>query len=278
MLMLSSLNRLRRYIGCEDNVQNNRTLMNFLTATSKNIEGFINRDLKLELRTQYFDVDAIRINYYPKAYPISSITSVYSDTTGLYDGSESEEVDWYIGSDSKSIVLDTPVVKGPKGLRVIYTGGIAAHGVQSTLALTSMSGTFTAGNFVTGSSSGAIGIIVTTATATPLVVETLMGVWEVGDVLTSQSSEGSSTNLPGVGGTVSAITAQSLAEANPEINMACEMQVRFDWKHKDDFENAGVNKDSTTFRRKEKALYLSGAYKLQPEVRSILQAHRNIQV
>lgn len=276
MFALSSLERLRRYIELEDSVSNNRFLTNFLLSTSKNIQRFLNRELKIQSYTEYFDVETPGLNYYPKGYPVSSITSLYADSTGLYDGSEYLLTDYYIGSRERSIVIDYPITPAQKGLRAIYTGGLAVHGTQSVLALTGVGGTFTKNKFVTGSLSGSIGIIVNTTTATPITVETLMGEWEVGDVLTSQSTEGSSTNLPGVTGTVSEITSKSLVESNPEIVQACEMQVRYDWKHKDDYENAGVNKDSTSFMKPDKALNYSGLYQLRPEVRSLLMSHRRI--
>lgn len=273
MFLLSSLDRLRRYIGIDDTTANNRLLTTFLMATTKNIEKFLNRKFLSQSYTEYFDVESdIQMTFFPKAIPISSITSAYADSTGLYDGSvEGLLTDYYIGKDSNSVVLDYPIIRAPKGLRIIYTGGLSAHGTRSTLALTSIVGTFTAGNFVTGSLSGAVGKIVSTAAVTPLVVETLMGEWEVGDVLSSQATEGGA-NISNVSATVSALTIQAACELYPELAMACEMQIRYMWKHKDDFENRGVNKDGTIFQDLPKKAV--NIYVLRPEVRSMCQGFK----
>lgn len=273
MFLLSSLDRLRSYIDIEDTTANNRLLTTFLLSTTKNIERFLNRSFLKESRTEYFDVEnESQISFFPKALPIASVTSVYSDSTGLYDGSvEGELTDWYIGKDNNSVVLDYPIIPAQKGLRIIYTGGLATHGTRSTLALTSVVGTFTKDKFVTGSLSGAVGKITSTVTATPLVVETLMGEWESGDVLSLQNTEGGA-DVSNISATVSSLTAQAACELYPELSMAAEMQIRYMWKHKDDFENSGVNKDGTKYR--DTAKKAVNIYLLRPEVRAMCQGFK----
>jgi hypothetical protein len=274
MFALSSLTRLRSYIGVDNTATNNLVLNQLLLASSRNIQKYLDRELELKSRTEYFDVDAAKLSYFPKATPITVITSIYSDSSGEYSGSEAELDDYYIGSCSDSIVLSYPVQCAEKGLRLIYTGGLAAHGTNSTLVLSSVAGTFTADKYIRGATSGSIGRILATTTATPLTVETLQGVWEAGEAITSQTDLGGA-DLPGISATIVSITA-SLVEVAPEITAACEMQCRYDWKHRNDYETAGTNKDSTTFRRNEKTLDYSGLFLLMPEVRSMLNGQRRI--
>ncbi len=273
MFLLSSLDRLRRYIDIDDDTANNRLLTTFLLSTTKNLEKFLNRKFLKESRTEYYDVESdSQLTFFPIALPIASITSAYADSTGLYDGSvEGALTDYYIGKDSNSVVLDYPILQAQKGLRIIYTGGLSEHGTRSTLALTSISGTFTTEKFVTGSLSGAVGKIVTTTAVTPLIVETLMGEWEVGDILSLQNTEGGE-DVAGIAGTISALTIQAACETYPELAMAAEMQIRYMWKHKDDFENKGVTKDGTNYRQLDRNPI--NIYQLCPEVRTMCQGYK----
>lgn len=255
-MLLSSLRRLRLVCAgmttdpITDNLTNNRLLKQWLSATSQQIEKFLNRELHIEIRTEYFDVTYMRDEYWPKAYPISSITSVYSDSTGLYDGSESEESDYYIGIHERSVCLDTTFDWiARKGLRIIYTGGLAYDPVKSIFSLASIAGTFTIGKYAIGNTSGAVGII--SAWSTPaLTVENYHGIFISGEIISQYDNEAGTTPVtPTVYGTISAITRQSLAEAYPAITQACESQVRYYWKHTTDFENNSTTKDGNTLRR-----------------------------
>jgi len=278
MLLLTSLERVRAYIELENTVKNNRILTNFIASVSSNIQSFLDRDLTLQEYTEYYNVDNIRSEYQIKNFPVTEIASVTSDVTGLYDGSQSSQTKFYIGVSARSVALDFPVFGARKGLKVTYTGGLAISPTRSVFAITS-SGTWIAGNYVTGSTSGAVGIIksITQAVPTSITLEVLYGIFSVGESLTSQTSEGS-PNLAGVTATINTITSRSLVEIAPEIAQACEMQIRYNWKHKDDFENAGVNKDGTAFSKLSKNLDYADIYQLRPEVRGMLVKHRNIYI
>jgi len=270
LFALSSLQRLRRYTELDDTVANNRLLSLYLNLTSKNIEKYCSCLFQKTSRTEYFDVDSITTQFFPKAVPISSITSIASDSTGLYDGAESTLSDYYIGSDSRSINLDYPQIKAKRGLRIIYTGGISEHGTQSIFTLTNITGTFVADKFITGSNSGAVGIITTTTTASPITIDVLYGIFEVGDTLTMQNTEGGS-DVSNVSAVVATVTQQSLSEAAPEIAMACETEVRYLFQHKDNFETTSISRDGSSYQKNDKPLQ---QYILQPQTRSILQSHR----
>jgi len=277
-MLLSSVNRTRIYISSvesasrsdlSDGVANDGELLGWLTSASAQIEKSIKRTILTAAYTEYFNVSFNRITYFPKAYPITTLTSVYEDSSGEYDGAEAEVTNPYIGIDENTIVLDAPVWHGyptKKGLRIIYTGGMAAHGVNSTFAIGTVSGTWTAGKYVEGATSGAMGLVVS-ATATAIVIANLYGIFIVGDVLQEQDTEGTQGTSDGAA-TITSVTAQSLAEAYPDVARACEMQVRYNWKHKLDFENSTSSPEGTIRRRPD---LIEG--QLQPEVLALLQGH-----
>jgi len=273
LFALSSLERLRRYTDLDDTTANNRLLSLYLTLTSRNIEKYCSTSFQKKSRTEYFDVKGNRIAYFPSAIPVSSITSVYSDTTGLYSGGESALSDYYIGVDDRSVVLDYPQVNGKKALRLIYTGGISEHGTQSIFTLSGVSGTFTKDRFINGSISGAVGIVAATTAASPITINTLYGVFEIGDVLAVSTTEGG-TAISNISATIATITQQSLAEVAPEVNMACEFEVRYMFQHKDNFEDDSTSRDSSSFSTRKNSSEILSQFILQPHTRSLLQGYR----
>jgi hypothetical protein len=149
---------------------------------------------------------------------------------------------------------------------------MAAHPVQSTFAVSSPTGTWTAGEYVVGGTSGAHGKVVS-ATGTPvssIVVANLYGVFEASETITEYDTESSQGSEDGTA-TIDSITAQSLAEAYPDITRACEMQIRYMWKHKHDFENNTTSPEGTVRRNPEEA-----EGELQPEVKALLRRHQRL--
>jgi len=267
MLLLSSLLRLRRYLDVEDKPENNRLITNFLTSTTREIQQYVGRELELKSRTEYFDIEAaFQLEFWAKAQPITAITTIKHDSTGLFNGGESTLSDFYIGIDELSFVLDTPQQPGRKALELVYTGGLSAHGTQSTFVLTTP-GAFVADKFVFGSDSQAWGIIKSFSTPN-IVVENLYGIFEDGEVLNQAAKEGAKIG-DGITGTISSITAQSLAEASPEYAQAVEMQIRYMVRRQDNFELASTQKDGQRYR--ENGPQFGTHEGLQPEVRSMLQ-------
>lgn len=269
MFVLSSLQRLRRYLDVDDNVKNNRYLTNFLYSASREIQAFVNRELESKLRTEYFDVDAPgRIEFFTKAVPVTSITSIDHDTTGLFSGSESSLTDFYPGTDGRSVVLDHPVSVGPKAIKVVYTGGEATHGTQSAWAVVSTSG-FAAGKFVFGQTSGAWGIIVS-ASGTTMVIDVLSGAFIEGETIAESDTEGGAST--GDTTTLSSIDAQSLAEKIPEYAMAAEMQIRQTFTRRDTFEMTEINKEGAKYWTTPSGI--GRHWGLTREVRSMVQQFR----
>ena len=269
MFALSSVERLRRFVGQSSSTTNDRLLLQYLGAVSKNIASFCCRDFQLTSHTEYFDTESETLEYFLRGLPVSSITSAYYDSTGLFDGSESQLSDPHPGSGGRSVVLPVDQPDALRALRVIYVGGLAAHGTRNTLALTGVAGTFVAAYFVKGSLSGASGIIYATTAATPISIEVLAGAFEVGDVLTMQTSEGGA-DVGGVTATVSAITAPALCELYPELTLACEAEVKYWVTHKDFLESTQAT--TTPGFRPTGAVQTKSI--IRPETRSLVSSFK----
>jgi hypothetical protein len=144
--------------------------------------------------------------------------------------------------------------------------------VRTLLTVSGITGSWTVGKFITGTTSEAVGIV-KAATATTITVEILYGIFEAGEALAQYDLEdlsGSSTATA----TLSAITQQALAETYPDIVRACEIQVRHYWKHKDDFELSSTSKDGTNQRQ----LSQQDRNPLTAEVMALLTPYRRLSV
>lgn len=271
MFLLSSVERLRRYIGVDSNKDNDRLLHTFLAAASNNIQNFVGRNLELSVRLEYFDIDAVKLEFFPKAVPVVSIVSVKHDITGLFDGNETDLSDYHVGANNESIVLDFAQTKAPRSLRVTYKGGEAVHGTQSEYVITGVEGTFQANKFVTGVTSGAKGIVVSQTSGPTLKLENLYGTFQEDETLNESDTEGSTAN--GTTANLSSITNQSLAEKIPEYALAAEMEVKYMYTRRDAFHITSIQKEGSAFRSTE-ARRRTDFFMLQPEVRSLLLPYR----
>lgn len=280
MLQLTSYNRMLRYIcstagsSLNDTKAQKQMIINWILVASKQIETFLGRQLAITAYTEYFDTITDRdCIFFVKGYPIVSLTDVFLDGEGKFDGGESEIVDCITGKNSDSVILPIPPsVKAFKAIRVRYTGGLAYFGERTLLTVSGITGSWTVGKFITGTTSEAVGIV-KAVTLTTITVEILYGIFEAGEALAQYDLEdlsGSSTATA----TLSAVTQQSLAETYPDIVRACEIQVRHYWKHKDDFELSSTSKDGTNQRR----ISLQDRSPLTAEVMALLTPYRRLSV
>lgn len=279
-MLLSSYNRVLRYCSpvlgdnLTDDNKSRRDLMTWLPSVSALIEDYLNRKIYVEARTEYFDVGYNTYEFFPKAYPVTSVTSVYSDSTGIWDGSESEVDDdsFHISAESNSVVLTyRQRWEKKRGLRIIYTGGLASHAANSVYNVV-YTGSMTVAKYVYGVTSGAIGIINAVNTST-LTIEVLYGKFSVLETVQeweTESSRGASTATA----VLSSASSLSLCESYPAIVSACEAQIRFMWTNKDRFEVGNVQKDGTQSRR---TMYNDDA-QIQPEVAMMLRKYKRISV
>jgi hypothetical protein len=277
---LTSYERVRRFLAGEgsaaltDNVNNRRDILFWIASISGKIERYLNRSFLIQSRTEYFDVTNGLIQYWLEAPPVISITSVNVDSTGLFTGGESEldDSEYYIGSQTDSIVLVSPESwAGKRGLKVVYTGGLCYSAVNSIYAVTPNTTAWTVGNFCIGGTSQAVGII-RAASLTSMTIEVLYGLFEVGETLTEYTGEDKS-GATAKTATLDSKTQTSLAESYPDICLGCDMEIRYLAKHRHDYENAGTNKDGTTLRR---GASVDRRLPLQPEVIDVIDPYRRI--
>lgn len=277
---LTSVNRMIRYLASQgganltNNTYNRRDILQWLATVSKAIEKSLGRLLKKEYRTEYIDInDKNQQEFFVKAYPIRSISSVYIDSLGLFDGAESALVkDEYIISSAKDSIflLNKEGYVSPKAIELSYTGGLCTSGVISTYTLSSISGTITEDLYCIGQDSYAVGIV-DNISDTSLQVEVLYGVFEQGEVLNFNVNEdGSDTN--NILATLQTKDEEAICEAYPEITTAAEIEVRYRWKHKFDFENSSTNKDGTSQRAERTT------HGLRPETLATLNPYKNYYV
>ena len=279
--MLSSLTKLSKYTGLsisdgKDAAGNRARLLNWQSAASGKIEKLCNRSFIIQSRTEYFETGVRQRSFFPKAYPVVSITSIKADSLGMFDGSSewtlSSATDYHLGVDSLWIDINYPVLAGPRGLQIVYTGGLAYHEVRSTFTVSGVSGTPAAGNWCTNSTGTAVGIVRSYTATTTLVVENVYGVFAADDVLSFFAKEdqifdttgivSTQAAISGVAATIASIYQQSLAEAFPALERAMEVEVRYMAKHQLDFENVSTMNDQTQRRQ---ATQFQRGFDVQPE-------------
>lgn len=243
-----------------------RRFIPFITAISVTIENHLCRKLESKSRTEYFDTLPGQVEYFTKAHPITTLTSMKSDSTGLYSGSETTESNTYIGKNLNSAVLDYPVTPAVKGLQVVYTGGLASHGTQSQFTLSTEAGTaIAAGHYVVGSTSGATGYVISKA-LTAITIEVLYGKFIVSETITPRTTEDGDA-ISGASAVLASRDVESLAESYPDIVAAAEIQLMYMERHKTDLEN------QSTLKQQTNRIDFTSEHNLLPEVRNMLEKY-----
>ena len=275
---LTSLRKLRMYIAGDQNdspidstdLNTTRLLSEFMASVSGQIEEYLNRKIFKDTYTEYFRTRPNKLEYFIKGAPVSSITTVKEDSTGLFTGSESTLTDSFIGAEENSIVIDRGVnYNSKRGLQVVYVGGLALDAVESVYNITEETGTPVAGKYVKGSSSEAVGY--TTAYASDvLTLDNYYGIFKVGETLTFYD-DADLTTASSITVTYDSYVCLGLAESNPNLVTACNAQVRYMFRNVLSFEDATADSSNVVFKRNiEKQNY----YELRPEVTDLLRSYR----
>jgi hypothetical protein len=256
-----------------NNVTNRRALANWIPAISAQIENYLNRTLTIGNEVEYFDILFGKMEFFVKRIPVITVTTVELDPLGIWSGTGFAQLPYiHPGQDYKSIVIQHPLIfpcPAKNALRFTYNGGLANSGINSGWTLSTNTGTWAAGNYVIGTSSGACGIVVSYVGATKLLtLENYYGQFQAGETITGYSDEG--TTATGDTNTIVTLTSPSLVDVALPIVQACEMQIRYMFKHQTDLENMGTNKDGTTLRRKESP---DESSQLLPEVEHMLSPY-----
>jgi len=201
-MLLSSADRIMQYCGfidaAGDDPKNRRNINAWLPAISTRIEKFLNRKLHIEQYTEYWDSREDVIEYLVQAAPVIQINSVMASSMGLYTGEEYLIINYYPSRFGHAISLNYPVTRWRKGLRAIYTGGMAYHGTQSVFGIGSSSGSWAVGKFATTSGGYCAKVVAVDTSKNFIKLDNLYGLPQIGDILIEQDSEfvkGSSTGL-----------------------------------------------------------------------------------
>jgi hypothetical protein len=117
---LITLDELKGFILEKTNADADTLLTNIITYVSKRFETYLNRSLKKEARTEYFDAGH-RI-YYLSAFPIDTTTF----TVTLDSTVQTIDDNYYLWEDKGKLefYVKTSYIK-PKQLKVDYYGGYA---------------------------------------------------------------------------------------------------------------------------------------------------------
>ena len=281
-MLLSSLNRLRMYCAgrnanpISNSLQNNRMLSQWLSAVSGNVEMWLNRTIMIQAYTEYNDMKFQMTEFFMRGRPIVSITDVYTQPSGIWDGSETPLTDCFIGKDQNSICFPIGMSWVAKNaVRFRYMGGMALHAVNSVFTIPSAPGTvFTVGQFVIGQTSGAVGWVrAYDPVKLLLTIENYYGIFQAGETVNQNTSEDGTGSVV-TSTTLSIIVSQSLAESYPDLVTAVDTQIRYMWNYGSDFEKAQVSKDSVRIRDKRS----ESAYPFIEEAFNLLQPYRVMEI
>jgi hypothetical protein len=166
-------------------------------------------------------------------------------------------------------VTDVQGFEAYTGLDIGYTAGMSSHGVNSVFNLSSISGTIASGQYCIGDSSNAVSQVVSVDNS-DITIEVLYGVFETGEIVHLHTTEeGIDTN--NITAALSNKVSESLAEKYPDIVNACEIEVRYKWKHKHDFENISTDRTGTTQR-----IGTIGQYGLQDQTVNMLLPYKRL--
>lgn len=285
-MLLTSLNRVKAGLGVSKNSED-ALLGALISSASSRIEYYLRRpdSLNLTSRVKYFSPALGQRSFVLPAYPVTSITSVYTDSTGLYTGDETllASTEYIMSEDGRTLILTadpayTYTMPGPypKSLKVTYTGGLASTPVISSW--TKSASSFTVAKFIQGGTSGAIGKITATASGT-ISYESYSGVFEAGETITEYTTfsadlqNGGLSSATGVTATLTAVTTQCLAEAYPEIPMACQMFIDYLRKNRHDSDASQIVGDGGAQRASNSDL--KNDFFATPMIRDLLWRHMN---
>lgn len=283
LMKLTSYDRMIRYLAANNdgnltnNVYHKRDILLFIDSYSRVIEHYLNRKIEISSYTEYKPVRKTIQEYRMNCTPISSISSVKYDINGVFTGDETtlDTDEYYISPELNTVVLNIiPNFKQARGLQIMYTGGLAYSATQSIFTVSSVSG-FTVGNYIIGNDSYSCGIIKSIDTEnTRLTVEILYGTFITEETITESTDEdiGNTTSNTA---TIESKYRTALCESNYSgIVTACEMEVRYAYRHKLDFENLDTDRDGVTHRRV--SVFPTNGILLQQETQNILMPYRRV--
>ncbi len=295
-LMLSSVERMAFYLSEDagkgrvngvnsDTPAQRHTRANLITwaqTISTSFENYLNRELLIAERTEYFDVLPGGLSYYVRAVPVIEFLSVQNDATGQFNGSQWTLVngqDYYLGATGNNLqIWFNILIPVARGLKVTYVGGLAYHAVNSTFTVSGVTGAsnIVPGRYAYGNTSEAIGKVISYDTETEaLVLESINGIFMQGEALSFQSAI-YAQDIAATAATIATIDRQSLVEQFPDLNQAMQIELRYMNKHQMNYEDTSAGGvQGSTFRHTEGDYR---PYTFQPETLGILNRYRRFLV
>lgn len=290
---LTSLRRVKYTLGITK-ADEDSLLSALVGSASREIAYWLRRvdrdggdGLELKSRIEYIDPRPNQRRFYPWVYPIQSVTALWGDSLGRYEGLE-QQVDpsnYLIDSDKRSIVLQWQpfwpqpgFVPTPRTLRLTYVAGLAADPVLSVWTKSlDTGGSLTAGNVVRGDLTGSLGYTVAVS-AGSIAIECLSGKFQEGEIVREYSRldgsmlDGGTKQATGITATLTTCTSRSLAESHPALVLACDRHIAHWKQNRDDFDNLTVNENGATrFSRMDMMI----EYDFLPEIKSLLAPYKN---
>lgn len=273
-MLLTSYERAKRFLCVEDSAKNRNVINQYIYGISAQIENYLDRQFLKQEYTEFHNIFEGEREFWLKAVPVNSITSISVDPTGEFTGSETPLSNSYIGSTETSIVLQYAQIPAKRGLKIIYDGGVSTTTSLASMTLTSVIGAIAVNQFVE-TILGAGGLVKSyNSISKEITIDVLFGAFNVGDTLIFRANEDSGT-IPSLSAVIQSKQVTSLVELLPNIALAVEVQMRYNVKTVTDFENKTVDQDSVSRRDTQTELTFRGAYQdLQPECRSLINGLR----
>ncbi len=241
-------------------------LKQIIRSVSKAIENsaLFDRYIERKLRTEYFDTDYAQPIVSVKGVPIDEDTAplIYHDTAREFaTGTLIDAGNYYVQAARGIIKFDRYTLSEGKGsLKIVYTGGLSESTDRMVVTISSIVGTFTVGETVTGGTGGATGTVVSIDVSNlTMTVDVLTGEFELDETITGGTSNATCV--------IDAITQNPIVMAYPDLAHACEIQAGFIQQRRNTLGQKSVSLEGgsvSTFQ----------TLKFLPEVRQILNTYR----
>ena len=128
LLELTTLEEVKALLEFEDNVRD-IVLIKLIKDVSAEIEMFLNRSTAIVTNAvEYFDVPQYGAKLFLRAYPITSVTTLWNTTDRTYDSTTVVDSDnYYVDKQHGAITVDKQyLLMGAGAVKIQYTGGMAS--------------------------------------------------------------------------------------------------------------------------------------------------------
>ena len=262
---LTNYQRIKTLIDIKGTTADN-LLKQIVSSVSLELQSspLFNREVEFKERTKQFDSQAEQKVLSLPAFPIDKTltTKVWHDIDRVFS-SELDTDNYYIDEDTGLLYFDNYTISEGKGsIKVQWSGGLAKSVDNLLGTITGKTGTYQAGETITGNLSNAEGILVSQANGNISILVT-RGTFIIGDVLAGGTSLATST--------LATITQIPLVMSNPDLSYACELQCAFIYQRRDNLALRSISVQGASIQTYQ-------TLELLPEVKRILENYRRITI